>query len=182
VEIRQLRYFATVAQTRHFGQAAERLHMAQSPLSQAIRQLESQVGATLFNRTTRLRARSPSAPPTERAPGAQFAAGIPEWNLRGTIRTGADGRYTFHTIQPAPYQIPTDGATGALIAAAGWHAWRPAHLHLKVSAPGRLPVTTQLYFEGGEHVGDDVAQAVKPELILRPVDNQVTYDFPLDPA
>ncbi|QYN33895.1 catechol 1,2-dioxygenase [Pseudonocardia sp. DSM 110487] len=113
---------------------------------------------------------------------SQFAPGIPEWNLRGAIRTGADGRYTFHTIQPAPYQIPTDGATGALIASAGWHAWRPAHLHLKVSAPERLPVTTQLYFEGGEHVGDDVAQAVKPELILRPVDNRVTYDFPLDPA
>jgi DNA-binding transcriptional LysR family regulator len=53
VEIRQLRYFVTVARTRHFGQAAERLHMAQSPLSQAIRQLESQVGATLFHRTTR---------------------------------------------------------------------------------------------------------------------------------
>lgn len=53
MEIRQLRYFVAVAQTRHFGQAAERLHMAQSPLSQAIRQLESQVGATLFNRTTR---------------------------------------------------------------------------------------------------------------------------------
>jgi DNA-binding transcriptional LysR family regulator len=53
MEIRQLRYFVTVARTRHFGQAAERLHMAQSPLSQAIRQLEAQVGATLFNRTTR---------------------------------------------------------------------------------------------------------------------------------
>lgn len=53
MEIRHLRYFVTVAQTRHFGQAAEQLHMAQSPLSQAIRQLESQVGATLFTRTTR---------------------------------------------------------------------------------------------------------------------------------
>jgi DNA-binding transcriptional LysR family regulator len=53
VEIRQLQYFVAVAQTRHFGRAAERLHMAQSPLSQAIRQLESQVGATLFDRTTR---------------------------------------------------------------------------------------------------------------------------------
>ncbi|MGY1840210.1 MULTISPECIES: LysR substrate-binding domain-containing protein [unclassified Modestobacter] len=53
MEIRQLQYFVAVAETRHFGQAAERLHMAQSPLSQAIRQLESQVGARLFERTTR---------------------------------------------------------------------------------------------------------------------------------
>lgn len=53
MELRQLRYFVTVARTRHFGRAAELLHMAQSPLSQAIRQLESQVGATLLERTTR---------------------------------------------------------------------------------------------------------------------------------
>ena len=45
MEIRHLQYFVAVAETRHFGQAAERLHMAQSPLSQAIRQLESHVGA-----------------------------------------------------------------------------------------------------------------------------------------
>ena len=53
MEIRQLHYFVTVARTRHFGQAAERLHMAQSPLSQAIRQLEAQLGTALFTRTTR---------------------------------------------------------------------------------------------------------------------------------
>jgi catechol 1,2-dioxygenase len=119
---------------------------------------------------------------------SQFAPGIPEWNLRGTIVTGPDGRFTFRTVKPAPYQIPTDGSCGALIAAAGWHPWRPAHLHVKVSAPGKQLITTQLYFEGGQWVGDDVAQAVKPELILRPIPaasgtgEEVTYDFVLDPA
>ena len=118
----------------------------------------------------------------------QFAPEIPEWNLRGTVLTGADGRFTFSTIKPAPYQIPTDGSCGALVRAAGWHPWRPAHLHLKVSAPSKQLVTTQLYFDGGEYVEDDVAQAVKPELILRPTPaasgtgEEVTYDFALDPA
>ncbi|MEU9369229.1 catechol 1,2-dioxygenase [Streptomyces avermitilis] len=118
---------------------------------------------------------------------AQFAPGIPQWNLRGAIETDEAGRFTVRTIQPAPYQIPTDGSCGKLIAAAGWHAWRPAHLHLKVSAPGHETLTAQLYFRGGEHVEDDVASAVKPELVIDPQPvgdggNQVTYDLALDPA
>lgn len=119
---------------------------------------------------------------------SQFAPGLPEWNLRGTVVADDEGRFKIRTIQPAPYQIPHDGACGQLIAAAGWHAWRPAHLHLKVSAPGHQLITSQLYFQGGEYVDNDIAQAVKPELVLDPRPaadgngNEVTYDFVLDPA
>ena len=119
---------------------------------------------------------------------SQFAPGIPEWNLRGTFIADEDGNFQINTMQPAPYQIPTDGACGQLIAAAGWHAWRPAHLHLKVSAPGHELLTAQLYFPGDEHNDDDIASAVKPELLLdiQPAESgngkQVTYDFVLDPV
>jgi catechol 1,2-dioxygenase len=116
--------------------------------------------------------------------------GQPDFNLRGKLKTDEQGRFELTTIRPAPYHIPDQGPTGRLLGALGRHSWRPAHIHVKISADGYQPLTTQLYFQGDEFLDSDVASAVKDELILplqpagRNRDTHLTlrYDFQLAAA
>src|SRR3954466_3535908 len=115
-----------------------------------------------------------------------FMPGPPEGNLRGQVRTDADGRYEFISVIPRPYTIPLDGPTGTMTPPAGWSPWRPAHIHLIVSADGYEPLVTQLFIDTSDYLDNDVASAVKDELIVHPepADDGLafTYDFALAPV
>jgi len=90
----------------------------------------------------------------------------PDLNLRGKFRTGADGRYWLRTVKPVSYPIPTDGPVGKMLEKMGRHAYRPAHIHFIVSAPGFEPVTTHIFLEGDEYIESDAVFGVKDSLVV----------------
>ena len=105
LELRQLRYFVAVAEERHFGRAAQLLHMTQPPLSQAIQALEQMLGTTLFARTQRNVCLTPAGqallPEAQRL--LQQAAALPDLVRRAA--NGASGLLTLAFISTADYSI-----------------------------------------------------------------------------
>ena len=63
------------------------------------------------------------------------------WGLRGTLVTDQRGRWALHTIIPGRYL--------------NGKRYRPAHIHVKLRAPGHTELTTQLYFEGDPYLDGD---------------------------
>jgi hydroxyquinol 1,2-dioxygenase len=86
--------------------------------------------------------------------------------LRGKFRTDAQGRYLFRTVKPVSYPIPTDGPVGRMLLMMGRHPYRPAHIHVIVSAPGFQAVTTHIFVEGDPYLDSDAVFAVKNSLVV----------------
>lgn len=104
---------------------------------------------------------------------------LPPWNLRGRQRVDADGHYRIETVRPSHYTVKADGPVGRLLAALGRHPWRPAHVHLMVSAEGYRSLVTQVYIAGGPYLDDDAISGVKQDLVVPLADGQLTFDVAL---
>jgi catechol 1,2-dioxygenase len=89
----------------------------------------------------------------------------PDFNLRRTIVTDAQGRYALRSILPKGYGCPPEGTTQQLLDQLGRHGQRPAHIHFFVSAPGHRKLTTQINIDGDEYLWDDFAFASREGLV-----------------
>jgi catechol 1,2-dioxygenase len=100
----------------------------------------------------------------------------PEHNLRGRYRANERGEFQIRTIRPTSYPIPTDGPVGALVRKAGRHAWRPAHVHAIVAAPGYRTLVTHMFDAADPYLDSDVVFAVKASLIFEFTENKSAAD------
>lgn len=90
----------------------------------------------------------------------------PDMNLRGKFHSDSEGHYCFVGIKPVSYAIPDDGPVGQLLKMLGRHPFRPAHIHLLVSAEGFVPVTTHLFVKGDTYLDSDAVFGTKDSLVV----------------
>lgn len=105
MELRHLRYFRAVGEELHFGRAAERLHIAQPPLSQQIRQLERELGVDLLTRTTRSVELTPAGR-TFLQRAIEILGAVDDASLEARrIAAGVEGRVAIGCVGSATYSL-----------------------------------------------------------------------------
>ena len=105
MELRHLRYFRAVAEELHFGRAAERLHIAQPPLSQQILQLERELAVTLLVRTTRKVELTPAGETYLKRVVAILDAVDEAGGQAQRIAEGAEGQLAIGCVGSATYSL-----------------------------------------------------------------------------
>jgi catechol 1,2-dioxygenase len=98
-----------------------------------------------------------------------------EMNLRGKLTTDDTGTFSFRSVKPAGYPIPTDGnVVGDLLRAQNRHPFRPAHVHVLIVKPGLKTLISQIYMPDDPRLESDVQFGVTRHLIA----NLVKHDEP----
>lgn len=134
MELRHLRYFRAVAEELHFGKAAEKLHIAQPPLSQQIRQLERELGVDLLTRSTRrVDLTAAGAAYLDRAIAILDAVDDAGEQAR-RVAAGTEGHLTIGCVGSATYSL-----LPRLV-----RAMRDALPHLEISIRGEMLAPAQL--------------------------------------
>ena len=110
-----------------------------------------------------------------RKPGSDTQA---DMNLRGKFTTDAQGRFSFRSVKPAGYPVPTDGPVGDMLRAQSRHPYRPAHIHFLGFKPGFKTLITQVFVDDDQHLGSDVVFGVTRALI----GDYRRHDFGAPPA
>lgn len=88
-----------------------------------------------------------------------------DMNLRGKFVTDAAGRFSFRSVKPAGYPVPTDGPVGELLRVQNRHPYRPAHIHFLGFKPGHKTLITQVFVDDDEHLESDVVFGVTRALV-----------------
>lgn len=86
-------------------------------------------------------------------------------SLRARFLTDDQGQYSFWTVMPASYPIPTDGPVGSMLKATGRHPYRPAHVHFMLQANGYEKLVTQVFAEHDPYLDSDAVFGVKDSLV-----------------
>lgn len=97
---------------------------------------------------------------------AQQDPGQSPTNYHGRLTVAADGTFAFSTVRPVSYTVPDDGPAGDMLRALGRAAWRPAHLHMIVHAPGHKPLITEFFPEDDKYLDHDAVFGVRAGLVL----------------
>jgi len=92
--------------------------------------------------------------------------GPAQMRARGVFRTDAEGRYWFWSIRPTFYPIPMDGPVGAMLRRMARDPNRPGHIHMIVSAPGHVSVTTHLFVANSPHIDTDPVFGLRDSLVV----------------
>lgn len=91
--------------------------------------------------------------------------GLDEPRGRGHLFPNPDGYFSFWTVRPVAYPIPSDGPVGELLRAAQRSPMRPAHVHFMVSAPGHRTLITHVFDREDRYLESDAVFGVKPSLV-----------------
>jgi len=100
-------------------------------------------------------------------------AAEPTMRARGRFRTDDQGRYHFWSIRPTFYPVPDGGTVGEMMRATHRSINRPGHMHMQVSAPGHVMLTTHIFVAESPFIDEDAVFGKRDSLVV---------DFKAQPA